>query len=597
MDKNQLINKIKDIQDLTNDEKSALLELLNTQKKYGLVWEDKSEDVEEKLREELPILKEVKEYAIISEDKDAPNHILIEGDNLEALTSLCYTHEGKIDVIYIDPPYNTGNKDFIYNDSFVDKEDSFRHSKWLSFMSRRLKLAKQLLSDKGVIFISIDDNEASQLKLLCDEIFGELLFRNLLLVRRRTKTLNLQFASNGLQTLNIGCEYIFVYAKNGFMFKELRVEKKDIQLKGTWNVFWSNADRPTMRYELLGFTPATGQWRWSKEKATEAISNYNEYIEQHSQSMSLEEYWHSTGSCLKFIRKIPDGRGKNGGIQYWVAPNDTYLRTSNWTDIEVSQIHKNFDLPFNNPKNLELIKEILQSPFHNNKNIKILDFFAGSGTTLHATMELNKDGGNRQCILVTNNENNICKEVTYERNKRVINGYSNSKNIKIKGLHNNNLRYYRTEFIPREQTMSNMRKLVLASTDLLCIKENIYSEKKNFGKLMLKPNIARYFESGDNKMLVIYNEETISYFINEIDNIELNQPIKVYVFSPGQYAFDDDFFEVANKVVLCALPAAIYAAYKKVLPKRKDSQLEAISESENTESSLTFFSEDNMKGE
>ena len=128
MDKIALKNKIRALEGLTNDEKAALLELLNKQKKYGLVWEDKPEDVEERLRDELPVLKEVKERFISSEDPEAPNHILIEGDNLEALTALTYTHAGKIDVIYIDPPYNTGNKDFIYNDSFVDSEDSFRHS-------------------------------------------------------------------------------------------------------------------------------------------------------------------------------------------------------------------------------------------------------------------------------------------------------------------------------------------------------------------------------------------------------------------------------------------------------------------------------------
>ena len=172
MDKNELVNKIRGIEGLTNDEKSALIGLLRKQKKYGLVWEDKPEDVEERLREELPVLVEDSGKAIISEEADAPNHILIEGDNLEALTALAYTHEGRIDVIYIDPPYNTGNKDFVYNDEFVDKEDSYRHSKWLSFIAKRLRIAKRLLSDRGVIFISIDDNEQAQLKLLCDEVFG-----------------------------------------------------------------------------------------------------------------------------------------------------------------------------------------------------------------------------------------------------------------------------------------------------------------------------------------------------------------------------------------------------------------------------------------
>ena len=173
MDKTALKHKIQTLEGLTNEEKSALLELLNKEKKYGLVWENKPEDVEERLRDHLPVLEEVKSRAILSDSPDAPNHILIEGDNLEALTALSYTHEGKIDVIYIDPPYNTGNKDFIYNDSFVDYEDGYRHSKWLSFMSKRLRIAKRLLSDKGVIFISIDDNEQAQLKLLCDTTFGQ----------------------------------------------------------------------------------------------------------------------------------------------------------------------------------------------------------------------------------------------------------------------------------------------------------------------------------------------------------------------------------------------------------------------------------------
>lgn len=172
MNKYELAKKINELEGLTNDEKSELIKLLRSQKKYGLVWEDKPEDAEQGMVNEQPVLVEVPERAILSDDAEAPNHILIEGDNLEALTALSYTHAGKIDVIYIDPPYNTGNKDFIYNDSFVDKEDGYRHSKWLSFMNKRLKIAKNLLSEKGVIFISCDDNEQAPLKMLCDEIFG-----------------------------------------------------------------------------------------------------------------------------------------------------------------------------------------------------------------------------------------------------------------------------------------------------------------------------------------------------------------------------------------------------------------------------------------
>ena len=211
MNKQNLIQKVKALEGLTQEERADLINLINTKKKYGLVWEDKAEDVEEQLRTMLPVLKEVVDKRIIGADlpkpthvneapglfddlsndvetiQQAPNHILIEGDNLHALTALSFTHEGKIDVIYIDPPYNTGNKDFKYNDTFVDKEDSYRHSKWLSFMEKRLKMAKRLLSDKGVIFISIDDNEQAQLKLLCNEVFNENNFVAELIWKKKTR--------------------------------------------------------------------------------------------------------------------------------------------------------------------------------------------------------------------------------------------------------------------------------------------------------------------------------------------------------------------------------------------------------------------------
>ena len=588
IDKSELISKLQTLEGLSGDERSSLIELLREHKKYGLVWEDKPEDVEERLRESLPVLREVKDKAIPSDEPDAPNHILIEGDNLEALTALSYTHEGRIDVIYIDPPYNTGNKDFVYNDSFVDSEDSYRHSKWLSFMNKRLKIAKKLLSDKGVIFISIDDNEQAQLKLLCDEVFCSSHFRNILFVRRRTKTLNLQFANNGLNTQNVGAEYILVYSNEGFLFREMRVKKKDAPEKGTWNVFWSNADRPTMRYELLGFTPSTGQWRWAKELAEEAVENYKEYLHT-AGHLTLEEYWNQTGRKKRFIRRISNGTGKNGGVQYWVGPSDTYLRTTNWTDIEVSQIHKNFDLPFDNPKNVELIREILMAPFH--KTNTVLDFFAGSGTTLHATMQLNaEDGGHRQCILVTNNENNICEEVTYERNKRVINGYTTPKGVKVAGLKANKLRYYKTDYISRDRTQKNMRDLVAAATDLLCIKEDLYEEQKTFGRFKLKPHLARYFRNGKAHMLIIYREELIDEIAAEIKTMDFGKMrLKIYVFSPGRYPFTDNFREVEDKVELVALPAAIYDAYQKVLPKRKEKLFEDLEKEVETKIPADLF--------
>lgn len=230
--------------------------------------------------------------------------------------------------------------------------------------------------------------------------------------------------------------------------------------------------------------------------------------------------------------------------------------------------------PFTSPKPTRLLKQILT--IGSEPSSIILDFFAGSGTTLHATMQLNaEDGGHRQCIMVTNNEKNICEEVTYERNKCVIEGYTTPRGVEVEGLKQNNLRYYKTNFVGRERTRPNMRALVNASTDLLCIKEDLYEEKKTFGQWTLKPQYVRYFDNGTKHMLIIYREELVDEIAEEIKTLDFGgKKLKIYIFSPGRYAFNDNFFEVEDKVELVALPAAIYDAYKQVLPKQRDRLLE-----------------------
>ena len=573
MDKIALKNKIRALEGLTNDEKAALLELLNKQKKYGLVWEDKPEDVEERLRDELPVLKEVKERFIASDDPEAPNHVLIEGDNLEALTALTYTHAGKIDVIYIDPPYNTGNKDFVYNDSFVDSEDSFRHSKWLSFMNKRLKLAKGLLSDKGVIFISIDDNEQAQLKLLCDEVFGYTHFLGL--ISRATGT------TTGQDTGSLGksCDYLLAYSNNdNYQLGGIPLSEKDLDRyslndeKGNFSILQlrrtggedRREDRPTMFFPITapdgtevypyGPTGYESRWRVGPQKVAQMKKDNLLYFKK-DKNDEWKVYY-------KFYSENKTKRPSN----LWLE-----LDGNKKAQIELKSVlgAKLFDTP----KPCQLIKRILE--LTNSSRSTILDFFAGSGTTLHATMQLNaEDGGHRKCILVTNNENNICEEVTYERNKRVINGYTTPKGDVVEGLKSNTLRYYQTNFISRDQSPKNMRALVAASTDLLCIKNDIYTEAPFAGK-QLNSKIARYFENRHTRMLVIYNEAAIFDIVNLLVDIPMDErgKIKVYTFADGRYAYDDDFMEVAEKVELCALPAAIYDAYKHVLPKRKPQYL------------------------
>lgn len=376
-----------------------------------------------------------------SKDWDNTENLYIEGDNLEVLKLLQNSYFNKVKMIYIDPPYNTGN-DFIYVDDFAQNIDEYEeakgsfdeegnrlfkntdtngrfHSDWCSMIYPRLVLARNLLADDGVIFISIDEKEFSNLKLIADEIFGNNNYRNQLLVRRRIKSLNFQFAENGLKSFNVGFEYILVYAKSDkSIFRALRMKKENLSDKGSWNVFWSNADRPSMRYEILGFKPDKGQWRWKKELADKAVKNYKIFEENFSDKMTLEEYWAKNDKNLRFVRRIADGKGKNGGVQYWVAPNDTSLRTSNWTDIEVSQIAKDFESLFNNPKNKDLIKTIIETIY--DKNAIILDFFSGSATTAHAVMQLNaEDGGKRKFIMVQ------LPEKTDEKSEAFKAGYKN----------------------------------------------------------------------------------------------------------------------------------------------------------------------------
>lgn len=576
IDRSALTELIRSIDGISNEQRADLLQLLKEQKRYGLVWEEHSEDVEEQLRENLPVLKEVCERRILSDDAESPNHILIEGDNLHALTALTYTHEGKVDVIYIDPPYNTGNKDFIYNDSFVDAEDGFRHSKWLSFMNKRLRMAKRLLSERGVIFISIDDNEQANLKLLCDEVFGEKNFQGHIHWRRRHNQPNDKTKMIGLVT-----EHILVYAKNYEVLKENGVGKipitatfsnPDNDPKGPWasKPWKTGSDQTGTRYTIISPQGKVFDEEWMGD-----FDTYNKYFSEG------RIYFTNNGKGLPRKKYYKSEREEEGqcATNWW--SHEMFGHNQGANDLLTSIFGKKNI--FSNPKPIELLKGIINVSLKDNQSSIILDFFAGSGTTLHATMQLNEeDGGKRQCILVTNNENNICEEVTYERNKRVIEGYTTPKGEQVEGLKNNNLRYYKIDFVDRDSSVTAMKKLMVASTDLLCIKQNLYEEKDTFGSIILKPNIARYFNDGVKQMLIIYNTDAIESLVAEIEKMPEDTNIITYVFSTNNYPLNADFEDVADKVSLCALPAAINNAYRNVLPnkltpKSDDHETETIS--------------------
>lgn len=563
--------------------KHDLLEAISDKKRYGLVWEESEEEAQEIMQEYLPVFKEDESKRLDSAPEGSPNHVLIEGDNLNALTALTYAHAGKIDVIYIDPPYNTGNKDFVYNDSFVDKEDGYRHSKWLSFMDKRLKIAKKLLSDKGVIFISIDDNEQASLRLLCDEVFGE---HNCLV--------------NMVWDLGSGTsaghftrahEYILVYALNrnnipNFSGGEGVIDDRAIKKKSIKNAESEYFFKAGTKFEASDGFELTGEWGGS-EKTRLVKGRFICENKQLKEDVVLVACWTQRNQMDSFFsgKETFDSKGqkvlefyfRDNGKLYCRKERDTInppsvLRNIATTKQGSALLKDMFDgqVVFDFSKPIKLLQFLLslRSP-----NAIVLDFFAGSGTTLHATMQLNsEDGGHRQCILVTNNENGICEKVTYERNKRVIQGYTTPKGEQVLGLTNNNLRYYKTEFVPRENSVKNRRALMASCIDLLCIKNNIYHEEESFGGRKFKKSVLRYFKDNAGQMLVVLDERVVSLIVPMIAEVATkDNPLKVYVYSDGAYAYDDEFKEVLPFIELSALPAAFIQALESedVLPEQK----------------------------
>ncbi|SEF19672.1 adenine-specific DNA-methyltransferase [Streptococcus gallolyticus] len=441
-----------------------LLRLVNG-KRYGLVWEEHAELVDEKMKTEIPVFVEDETKKIVGNPDSQDYNFLLEGDNLHSLHLLEKTHSGKIDVIYIDPPYNTGSKsedsngNFIYNDHIVDSKDGYRHSKWLSFMDARLQIAMTLLSSKGVIFISIGKEEVAQLKLLCDEIFGE---QNCLgQIVRRTKTTS--FRGNYFAPR---VDYILCYssgkeAPDKFMdlvdpkdYK--KVEKNGERIgelyKDDTAFYLSTLEtRPNQRYYIecpdgeLVIPPGKtfpssnidgskavpeqndGVWRW---EASQYFARKDLLVFKKSKRSPLLTSERKKSKWNIYTKSYYLDKKNNGNI-----PTELLLEQINRKG--TSELKK-LKIRFTFPKPSSLIKYLIQIT-NKNKDILVLDFFAGSGSTGHAVEQLNKeDGGNRRYILCTNNENNICEEVTYKR----------LKNIQDDLPHN--LKYFKTKFISKD---------------------------------------------------------------------------------------------------------------------------------------------------
>lgn len=483
-------------------------------KKYGLVWENHEEKIDKEIENKIPVFEENKTLEIKKDESKSTNFIL-EGDNLHSLYLLEKTHKNKIDLIIIDPPYNRGLNDFVYDDNYIDKTDSFKHSKWISFMHKRLIIAKKLLKDKGVIFINIDDNEFAQLKLLCDDIFGEDNFISCFPWHNRTSIQN-------DTDISINHEYIIAYAKKRRITnRRLKSSNKDIwyelndfviQPKETDSSKYSNPDNDPR-----------GIWKADPFDAPNVRPNLTYEIEN---PITGVKYLPPKGRCWrtepeKYKQLLEDKRiifGKNGTSkpQLKVFYNEVKMKgeiRNSWFDADTYDTSTNGKkeflsiLPdkkiFNTPKPVSLYKEIIKMAISPKvKNPIILDFFAGSGTVGQAVLEEFR-GTDASFILCNSNENNICKEITYERIKRIINGYQNQKGYNVQGIESN-LKYYTLKYIDRYNREDEGYYIV--------------NELSKYTREMVQ--LEHGIDVSDGSIQILFSDEDVDKFANNEDQVK-----------------------------------------------------------------------------
>lgn len=476
----EILDYIAQLKDIHNDDESIIalnnIENALTEKKYGLVWEEHSEKVDEMLEHHIPVFEEVEERKIEANSEGGFN-FLLEGDNLHSLKLLEKTHQDKIDIIYIDPPYNRDGE-FIYNDTRIEKDDSYGHSKWLSFMHERLEIARGLLKDSGIIFISIDDVEQAQLKILCDDIFGEANFIAQSIIASNSSKNNSNFIS-------VNHEYLLCYAKRiektkkSWLVKKNQIDEFENRAKRLIKMGLSNEE---IHKELLYLVKYPrfydfDHYTYADERGVYRTDNPGGVKNGNFETDLIHPV---TGNVCKkpsggwrYNEQTLNEMVENGDIHFGkdetIIPNPKrYLhdypmqvpKSTLYFDSQAStKWLKRQGFEFDFPKSLDYIVHLLS--YTQDDDVTVLDFFAGSGTTGHAVMQLNKeDGGNRKYILCTNNENNICEEITYQR----------LKNIQEELPHN--LKYYKTDFINK----LNEDEVILSSKLLDHIKEMVELE-------------------------------------------------------------------------------------------------------------------------
>lgn len=562
----------KDYSQLNKDDLIKVIQKLESRKKYGLIWDEEKvkEQFEKDAEKALPILKEVKGKEIVDKN-GGPVNILIEGDNYHALSVLNFTHQGKIDVIYIDPPYNTGAKTWRYNNDYVERDDSYRHSKWLSFMSKRLRLAYNLLPDDGFLICAIDDNELFTVGLLLDEIFGERNRLGLVTVLHNPK------GRNQSKFFSANSGFMLVYARNidqvNFnkvaLNEEVQVsfDMEDENGKYRMEPFmrartvWSRQNRPLNwypifvskdlknitsekkagYYEVYPVTNDGKEMAWKNIKETFDQLNNDGYFTAEKEEDKIRIYHkYREQQVLKNV---------------WL--DQKYQSEFHGTNLLKKILGKNI---FDYPKSLYLLIDILK--LTTKKNSVVLDFFAGSGTTGHAILALNKeDGGQRNFIMCTNNENNIAEEVCYPRIQKVVTGYKIPKGEKVVGL-GGNLKYFKTKFVKNASNKDDFKiRITKECTEMLCLREGIFDEIK-------KTDDYRIFQQGNKTLAVYYslNHEALSDLKKELNKIDGGKIF--YCFTLNPLGLNKSDFAGWNNVSLEPIPQKILDVYKQIYYQR-----------------------------
>ncbi|MCJ7458703.1 MAG: hypothetical protein MUP17_06910 [candidate division Zixibacteria bacterium] len=614
--------------DYSNWEKDKLIariQELEKRKKYGLVWDEEREPekVVQQCKKQLPVLKEVKSKAI-KNDPEKPTHILIEGDNYHALSVLNYTHEKSIDVIYIDPPFNTGARDWKYNNNYVDNNDLFRHSKWLCMMNHRLKIAKNLLTEEGVMITAIDDNEHATLKLLLEDLMPQ--------YTHEVVVVNHHPQGSGGANVSATHEYGIVSVPKGkhlFVGEYIgeRIEEWSLIKAGAGKDYY-RVGRPKMFFAIhvdkkTGMAVDAGP-ELSIEDKYETDDTKEGFKRVYPiDSNGRERRWrYGRETMIKLIREGRIVGSKPSLSMKVIMPRKGSLKPiySNWVDSKYNagphgtNLLKNIlpDTNFPFPKSLYTVIDSIAGASRIKKNCIVLDFFAGSGTTAHAVLEINRlDNGNRQFILCTNNEGDICEKVCYPRVEKIIEGYTADsktstllfdKKISLRGLsktvdileeienvknthsdsfdkfeikfedntirvfgvtnkenivqgYGGNLKYFKTDFVPAQPTDRNKAKLTKQSVEMLCLKESTF-------ELVSETDTTKIFKSTEKYTGILFDEQKIPEFKEHIKDFD--KPVRVYIFSLGDDDFIEEFEELHDKVKVCSIPAAILRVYKRI---------------------------------